>query len=98
MLAINLPLLTPSSVLAQFNSTLLVSVTASLKDVMEEIKLLYQQAKPHVNINYNFGAWACFVATDSAGGASGCLHLGSVEAGGYFQASRKASSVVLAAF
>ncbi|WP_160111514.1 hypothetical protein [Tolypothrix sp. NIES-4075] len=43
MLAINLPLLTPSSVVAQFNSTLLVS-------------------------------------------------------GGYFQASRTASSVVLAAF
>ncbi|MGI8500449.1 MAG: hypothetical protein ACR2LR_04835 [Hassallia sp.] len=48
MLGIGLPLLTPSSVVAQSNSTLLVSLAARLKDVMEEIKPLYQQAKSNV--------------------------------------------------
>jgi molybdate transport system substrate-binding protein len=44
MLGIGLPLLSPSYVVAQSNSTLLISAAASLKDLMEEIKLLYQQA------------------------------------------------------
>ncbi|MBH8561411.1 molybdate ABC transporter substrate-binding protein [Nostoc sp. CENA67] len=55
-LAIALPLVTPSPVVAQSDTNLLVSAAASLKDAMEEIKLLYQQSKPNVNINYNFGA------------------------------------------
>ncbi|MBW4445853.1 MAG: hypothetical protein KME22_17270 [Hassallia sp. WJT32-NPBG1] len=56
-----MPLLTRSSVAAQSNSTLLISAAASLEDLMEEIKLLYQQAKPNVNINYNFGAFAALL-------------------------------------
>ncbi|BAZ49172.1 molybdenum ABC transporter, periplasmic binding protein [Nostoc sp. NIES-4103] len=55
-LAIALPLVTSSPVVAQSDTNLLVSAAASLKDAMEEIKLLYQQSKPNVNINYNFGA------------------------------------------
>ena len=55
-LAIGLPLVTPSPVVAQSDTNLLVSAAASLKDAMEEIKSLYQQGKPNVNINYNFGA------------------------------------------
>lgn len=55
MLVIGLPLLTTPS-LAQSNNTLLISAAASLKEVMQEIKTNYQQAKPNVNINYNFGA------------------------------------------
>ena len=58
LLTIGLPLLTPgtSTLLAQSNASLLVSTAASLKEVMEEIKTNYQQSKPGVTINYNFGA------------------------------------------
>ncbi|MBW4512356.1 MAG: molybdate ABC transporter substrate-binding protein [Scytonematopsis contorta HA4267-MV1] len=58
LLTISLPLLTPSTsnVVAQSNASLLVSTAASLKEVMEEIKTNYQQSKPGVTINYNFGA------------------------------------------
>jgi molybdate transport system substrate-binding protein len=56
LLAIGLPVLTDSTVVAQSNGNLLVSAAASLKDTMEEIKTVYQQSKPGVNINYNFGA------------------------------------------
>ncbi len=56
LLTIGLPVLTDSTVVAQSNSNLLVSAAASLKEAMEEIKTLYQQSKPGVNINYNFGA------------------------------------------
>ncbi|MEH2096458.1 molybdate ABC transporter substrate-binding protein [Nostoc sp. 'Peltigera membranacea cyanobiont' 213] len=55
-LAIGLPLVTPSPVIAQSNTTILVSAAASLKEALEEIKPLYQQSKSDVNINYNFGA------------------------------------------
>jgi molybdate transport system substrate-binding protein len=57
-LTIGLALLTPSSstLVAQSNASLLVSTAASLKEVMEEIKTNYQQSKPGVTINYNFGA------------------------------------------
>jgi molybdate transport system substrate-binding protein len=58
LLTMSLPLLTPSTstVVAQSNTSLLVSTAASLKEVMEEIKGNYQQIKPGVTINYNFGA------------------------------------------
>ncbi|MBW4676641.1 MAG: molybdate ABC transporter substrate-binding protein [Desmonostoc geniculatum HA4340-LM1] len=55
LLAISLPLVTPSPVVAQSNN-ILVSAAASLKDALEEIKPLYQQSKSNVNITYNFGA------------------------------------------
>jgi molybdate transport system substrate-binding protein len=57
-LIIGLPLQTPSTstVVAQSNASLLVSTAASLTDVMQEIKTNYQQSKPGVTINYNFGA------------------------------------------
>jgi molybdate transport system substrate-binding protein len=47
---------TTSTVTAQSNASLLVSTAASLKNVMEEIKGNYQQSKPGITINYNFGA------------------------------------------
>ncbi len=58
LLTIGLPLLTPgtSTVIAQSNASLLVSTAASLKEAMEEIKTNYQQSKPGVTINFNFGA------------------------------------------
>ncbi|MBW4453482.1 MAG: molybdate ABC transporter substrate-binding protein [Nostoc indistinguendum CM1-VF10] len=56
LLAIGLPLVTPSAVIGQSNTTLLVSAAASLKDALEEIKPLYQQSKSSTKINYNFGA------------------------------------------
>jgi molybdate transport system substrate-binding protein len=55
-LAVSVPLVTSSPVFAQSNADLLVSAAASLKDALEEIKPLYQQSKPNVNINFNFGA------------------------------------------
>ncbi|MFN6571792.1 molybdate ABC transporter substrate-binding protein [Dendronalium sp. ChiSLP03b] len=55
MLAIGLPLVNLHPVAAA-DANLLVSAAASMKDVMEEIKPLYQQSKPNININYNFGA------------------------------------------
>ncbi|RUT00071.1 molybdate ABC transporter substrate-binding protein [Trichormus variabilis SAG 1403-4b] len=56
LLAIGLPTLTPSTVVAQSNTNLLISAAASLKDVLEEIKPLYQQTQPNANISYNFGS------------------------------------------
>jgi len=56
LLAIGLPLIAPSPVVAQSNTNLLVSAAASLKEALEEIKPLYQQSKSNVNIRYNFGA------------------------------------------
>ncbi|MEH1939190.1 MAG: molybdate ABC transporter substrate-binding protein [Nostoc sp.] len=56
LLAIGLRLVTPSPVIAQSNTSILVSAAASLKDALEEIKPLYQQSKSNININYNFGA------------------------------------------
>ncbi|MBF2005466.1 MAG: molybdate ABC transporter substrate-binding protein [Chlorogloeopsis fritschii C42_A2020_084] len=55
ILTVSLPFIAPS-VVAQSNSELLVSAAASLKDAMEEIKSIYQQSKPNINIKYNFGA------------------------------------------
>lgn len=58
LLAIGASLLIPSisTLVAQSNTTLLVSTAASLKDAMEEIKTNYQQSKSGVRINFNFGA------------------------------------------
>ncbi|MCU0548507.1 MAG: molybdate ABC transporter substrate-binding protein [Leptolyngbya sp. Prado105] len=42
--------------LAQANTTLLISAAASLKEVLEEIKPLYQKTRSNVNLTYNFGA------------------------------------------
>lgn len=56
LLAIGLPLLPPSPVIAQSNTSILVSAAASLKEALEEIKPLYQQSKSNINISYNFGA------------------------------------------
>ncbi len=56
LLAVCSTFIVPSVVTAQSNVTLLVSAAASLKDALEEIKPIYQQSKPNVNINYNFGA------------------------------------------
>ena len=56
LLAIGLPLVTPSPVIAQSNTNILVSAAASLKEALEEIKPLYQQNKSNINISYNFGA------------------------------------------
>jgi molybdate transport system substrate-binding protein len=55
-LAIGLPLVTPSPLLAQPNTNLLVSAAASLKEALEEVKPLYQQNQPNIKISYNFGA------------------------------------------
>lgn len=56
ILAASLRLFAPSPVAAQGRTTLLVSAAVSLKDALEEVKTAYQQTKPNVNINYNFGA------------------------------------------
>lgn len=56
LLTAGLRLFNPSPVIAQSNANLLVSAAASLKDAMEEIKTVYKQSKPNVNISYNFGA------------------------------------------
>ncbi|MFK0733956.1 MAG: molybdate ABC transporter substrate-binding protein [Gloeotrichia echinulata GP01] len=56
LISIALPTVTPSPVVAQSNTNLLVSAAASLKEALEEIKPIYQQSKPNTNLNYNFGA------------------------------------------
>ncbi|MBW4643825.1 MAG: molybdate ABC transporter substrate-binding protein [Goleter apudmare HA4340-LM2] len=56
IVATAIPTVNSAPVVAQANTTLLVSAAASLKDVMEEIKPLYQQSKPGTTINYNFGS------------------------------------------
>jgi molybdate transport system substrate-binding protein len=63
LLTIGLTLLNPSTsnVIAQPNASLLVSTAASLKEAMEEIKSNYQQSKPGVIINFNFGASGALV-------------------------------------
>lgn len=38
------------------NTNLLISAAASLKDVMQEIKPLYQKTRPDINLTFNFGA------------------------------------------
>lgn len=56
ILATGLRLFTPSPVVAQTNTRLLVSAAISLKDALEAVKPLYQRTKPKIDITYNFGA------------------------------------------
>lgn len=56
LLALALPLITPTPLTAQSNVNLLVSAAASLKDALEEIQPVYQQTQPNVTIKYNFGS------------------------------------------
>ncbi|MTJ50850.1 molybdate ABC transporter substrate-binding protein [Dolichospermum sp. UHCC 0259] len=56
LLTIGLPRLISSPIFAQSNTNLIISAAASLKEVLEEIKPLYQQSKTNVKINYNFGS------------------------------------------
>jgi len=56
VLIIGLQAITSAPVVAQSNTSLLISAAASLKDILEEIKPLYQQSKPNVKISYNFGS------------------------------------------
>ena len=56
LLVIGLPTVTTSPVVAQSNTSLLISAAASLKEVLVEIQPLYQQSQPNVNISYNFGS------------------------------------------
>lgn len=56
ILIIGLSSITSTPVVAESNTSLLVSAAASLKDILEEIKPLYQQNKPNVKISYNFGS------------------------------------------
>lgn len=56
LIAISIPTLTSTPVAAQSNTNLLVSAAASLQDALEEIKPLYQQTNPNINITYNFGS------------------------------------------
>ncbi|MCC5602595.1 molybdate ABC transporter substrate-binding protein [Nostoc favosum] len=56
LLAIGLPLVTPSPVIAQSNTSIVVSAASSLRDALQDIKILYQQSKSNINISYNFGA------------------------------------------
>ena len=55
-LTVGLRLFAFSPLVAQGNTTLLVSAAASLKDALEEIKPLYQKNNQNITINYNFGA------------------------------------------
>lgn len=45
-----------SPVIAQQSTSLTVSAAISLTNAMQEIKTLYQNSNPNVNITYNFGA------------------------------------------
>lgn len=56
LLAMGLPLVTPSPGIAQSSTNITVSAASSLKDALQEIKPLYQQSKSNINISYNFGA------------------------------------------
>jgi molybdate transport system substrate-binding protein len=55
-LAVVVPLITPIFSIAESNVSLLVSAAASMKDALEEIKPIYEQSKPNINIKFNFGA------------------------------------------
>lgn len=54
LFVIGLRLVNPEPLRA--NTNLLISAAASLKEVMEEIKPLYQRSNPGVNLTFNFGA------------------------------------------
>lgn len=61
ILVVGIEALNQQIIIAQGNSTILVSAAASLKDALEEIKQSYQKAKPNVAVNYNFGASGALV-------------------------------------
>ncbi|MUL36262.1 molybdate ABC transporter substrate-binding protein [Gloeocapsopsis dulcis] len=56
ILVISLKWLTIPSIVAQANTTLLVSAAASLQDALQEIQPLFQQTQSNIKVNYNFGA------------------------------------------
>jgi molybdate transport system substrate-binding protein len=56
LFAVGFRLVTPTVVVAQSNTNLVVSAAASLKEPLDEIKPLYQQTQPNINVSYNFGA------------------------------------------
>jgi molybdate transport system substrate-binding protein len=56
ILVVGIKLFQPSPVMAQANSSLLVSAAASLKESLEEVGQTYRQVKPNVAVSYNFGA------------------------------------------
>ena len=56
ILTISIRVIYHYQLLAQTNSTLLISAAASLKEALSEIKPIYQQVKSNVTVNYNFAA------------------------------------------
>ncbi|WP_460204190.1 molybdate ABC transporter substrate-binding protein [Scytonema sp. NUACC21] len=56
LLAVSLRVTGSSVVVAQSSNNLVISAAGSLKDALEEIKTLYQQTQPNINITYSFGA------------------------------------------
>lgn len=56
VLVASLNWLTSTPVVAQANTTLLVSAAASLQDALKEVQPLFQQTQPKIKVNYNFGA------------------------------------------
>ena len=56
ILVISLRFFAAPRVVIQANTNLLISAAISLNNALEEVKPLYQQTKPNVNITYNFGA------------------------------------------
>lgn len=56
ILTIAIPSVRFAPVLAKSDTSLLISSAASLKEVMQEMKAIYQQSRPNIKINYNFGS------------------------------------------
>lgn len=56
ILVVGIRILTQKLLIAETNSTILVSAATSLKDSLEEIRQSYQKVKPNVTVNHNFGA------------------------------------------
>jgi len=56
ILASSLQFFTPSPLVAQVNTALLVSAAASLQDALQELKPIFQKTNGNVTVNYNFGA------------------------------------------
>ncbi|NET00578.1 MAG: molybdate ABC transporter substrate-binding protein [Sphaerospermopsis sp. SIO1G2] len=56
LVVIGLQTINSNLVVGQSNTNLLISVASSMKDVMAEIKPLYEKSQSNISINYNFGA------------------------------------------
>lgn len=56
LLAVSVRLVNSSVVVARSSDSLVISAAGSLKAPLEEIKTLYEQTQPNINITYNFGA------------------------------------------